>query len=150
MLHRLLRSQRPVATRDEVAFASHALPFFEQAERHYDEWRAHLELTSDYHALANVAAICRWQLAKIARSLADAPPPPALGREAQDGAGALLLAAEAFQQLSHGYRSSKFERVCDGAAQLESARERWSRVRTRLLSCAGDMADSRPSLKPQP
>ncbi|MBI4495272.1 MAG: hypothetical protein HY690_21055 [Chloroflexi bacterium] len=134
MLERILKAlRRPTPEPEQRAFAAQVLAALETARRCDEEWSAQVELTSNYPSLANLAAVQRWKLTRLAYILAATAPPPRLQRQASQGAKVLLLTAEAFHRLTNGYRFTKFERVCEGQAQLEQARQ----LRLRL---AADLA----------
>lgn len=133
MLGRILRRlTRRTPKPEEAAFVAHVLAALEEARRGDEVWREQVQLSSDYRALANMAAVRRWTAARLARELAEAPAPPALRRRASETARAMSQTSDAYQRLTNGYRFSKFERVCEGQALLQQAQSRRQRVMDRL------------------
>jgi hypothetical protein len=68
--------------------------------------------------LANVAAVNRWELMRLANEAELLEPPRKLGSVHRDMQEAVIGAARACQLLANGYRFYKSEAVCDGQALL--------------------------------
>jgi hypothetical protein len=83
-----------------------------------ENWLKLRELESDFIELANVAAVNRWELARLAKRTDGLAPPRSLASTHRDVHDALVGATRACQLLANGYRFHKSEAVCDGQALL--------------------------------
>ena len=117
------------------AFRRRALAALREAEQRDQAWVASAVSTSDYGALANLAAVYRWELALVSHHLAALDPPEGLAQEAAECRWVIDSTARAFHRMTSGYRFSKFERVCDGQTLLEEARKNRARLIARLENC---------------
>ncbi len=82
----------------------------------FDEWSTLREVEPDNERLANVAAVNRWELMRLARDAERLEPPRTMLASSRELHNAVLGAARACQLLANGYRSHKSEAVCDGQA----------------------------------
>jgi hypothetical protein len=133
MLQRLFNSiSRRGTTLEERAFAVRVVSTLDTVRGCCDDWSEQVAVSADYAALANLAAVRRWELTRAAQELSALAPPSSLRREAEESARAILQVADGFRRLTQGYRFSKFERVCEGQSLLESGLERCRRSATRF------------------
>jgi hypothetical protein len=95
-----------------------AQQFVSRVQAIFDDWLRLREIESDNGALANAAAVSRWELMRMARALEHLSPPRSLGGVHRAVQSALLTSARACQLLANGYRGHKAEVVCDGQALL--------------------------------
>src|SRR5438067_2802827 len=84
----------------------------------FDDWLALREVEPEYAQLANVAAVRRWELLRLARDTEYLNPPRSLAGIHRDLHNALIGSARACQLLANGYRFHKSDAVCDGQALL--------------------------------
>lgn len=84
----------------------------------FDDWLSLREIESDNFALANAAAVSRWELMRLARAAEALEPPRSWASIHRDVHNAVLGSARACQLLANGYRGHKSEAVCDGQALL--------------------------------
>jgi hypothetical protein len=116
-----LQRLRPTSLQEQRAqslYRTEAQQFVTRVQTIFDDWLRLREIESDNGELANAAAVSRWQLMRMARSLEHLSPPRSLTgihRAVQD---ALLSSARACQLLANGYRGHKADVVCDGQALL--------------------------------
>ena len=86
--------------------------------RIFDDWLALREVEPDYAHLANVAAVNRWELMRLAREAEGLEPPRSMAGMHREIHNDVIGAARACQLLANGYRFHKSEAVCDGQALL--------------------------------
>ncbi|MBV9325189.1 MAG: hypothetical protein JO352_15525 [Chloroflexi bacterium] len=113
-----LRSPSPQEQHAQHLYRTEAQQFVTRVQTIFDEWLSLREIESDNGALANAAAVSRWELMRMARSLEHLSPPRSLSGVHRAVQSALLTSARACQLLANGYRGHKAEVVCDGQALL--------------------------------
>jgi hypothetical protein len=116
-----LRRLRPASVHEQRArrlFTVEVQQLATELGRVFDEWVAVRDIEPDNIRLANVAAVNRWELMRLARRAEVLEPPRSLANTARDVHNALIGAARACQLLANGYRFHKSEAVCDGQALL--------------------------------
>ncbi|MBV9599470.1 MAG: hypothetical protein JOZ87_21770 [Chloroflexi bacterium] len=113
-----LRSTSPQEQHAQHLYRTEAQQFVTRVQTIFDEWLSLREIESDNGALANAAAVSRWELMRMARSLEHLSPPRSLSGVHRAVQSALLTSARACQLLANGYRGHKAEVVCDGQALL--------------------------------
>lgn len=123
-LGRLVR--RPPAPPADLldAYANEVIPVLDRAEWLYQYWLDQSTLYSDSEKLGNVAAIHRWEMATMGRSLERVTPPEALADTHAAIVEALDMASRAAQLLSSGSRFHNANALCEGQALLTASRER--------------------------
>ena len=84
----------------------------------FENWLALREVESENSALANAAAVHRWELMRLARATEQLEAPRSWVGIHRDLQNAVLGTARACQLLANGYRVHKSEVVCDGQALL--------------------------------
>jgi hypothetical protein len=99
-------------------YRTEAQQFVSRVQAIFDDWLSLREIESDNSALANAAAVSRWELMRMARALEHLSPPRSLAGIHRAVQSALLTSARACQLLANGYRGHKAEAVCDGQALL--------------------------------
>jgi hypothetical protein len=114
----LLRPQTLQEQRAQRAFNAEAQQVAARLRRVLDDWVAMREVEPDNARLANVAAVHRWELMRLARHAEELEPPRSLVSVQRDVHNAVIGAARACQLLANGYRFHKSEAVCDGQALL--------------------------------
>jgi hypothetical protein len=105
--HRALRGYRAEA--EELASRVGAM---------FAEWVRTREIEPDNGRLANIAAVNRWELLRMATDAEQLEPPRAVRSIHNEMHNAVLGSARAFQLLANGYRSHSSDAVCDGQALL--------------------------------
>jgi hypothetical protein len=123
-LGRLIMRTPPPPVDVLEAYAHDVLPMVDRAELLYLYWLEQSTLFSDSERLGNVAAIHRWETAKMSRSLEDVKPPAVLADAHADMVDALGMTSRAAQLLSSGSRFHNASAVCEGQALLTVSRER--------------------------
>lgn len=106
------------------AYAHEVIPVMDRAEWLYEYWLEQSTLFTDGEKLGNVAAIHRWEIATMGRSLKRVIPPSVLADAHEQVVDALELASRAAQLLSNGSRFHNANAVCEGHAMLAVSRER--------------------------
>jgi|SRR5215831_1420828 len=117
----LLQRLRPTSPHEQHAqrlYRTEAQQFVLRVQAVLDRWLRLREVESDNGELANAAAVSRWELMRLARSLERLSPPRSLSGVHRAVENALLTSARACQLLANGYRGHKSEAVCDGQALL--------------------------------
>ena len=117
----LLQHIRPSSAEDSRAqrlFRAEATRLVDRLRVLFGEWGTLREVEPEYDRLANVAAVNRWELMRLARESEQLQPPRSMGGTQRELHGALTRAARAWQLLANGYRSHKAVAVCDGQALL--------------------------------
>ena len=117
-LQRLRATSQPQEQHAQHLYRTEAQQFVSRVQAIFDEWLRLHEIESDNGALANAAAVSRWELMRMARSLEHLSPPQSLASVHRAVQTALLNSARACQLLANGYRGHKAEVVCDGQALL--------------------------------
>jgi hypothetical protein len=84
----------------------------------FDAWGSLREIEPDYARLANAAAVNRWRIMRLARTVEQLEPPRSLSNVHREVHNAVIGCARACQLLANGYRFHKSEAVCDGQALL--------------------------------
>jgi hypothetical protein len=115
--------QRLRPTSDQEQHQQHlyrveARQFVTRIQAIFERWLSLREVEFDNSALANAAAVSRWELMRMAGSLEHLSPPRSLTGIHRAVESALLTSARACQLLANGYRNHKAEVVCDGQAML--------------------------------
>ena len=106
------------------AYAHEVIPVMDRAEWLYEYWLEQSTLFTDSEKLGNVAAIHRWEIATMGRSLKRVIPPSVLADAHEQVVDALEMASRAAQLLSNGSRFHNANAVCEGHAMLAVSRER--------------------------
>ena len=106
------------------AYLHEVVPVLDRAEWLYEYWLEQSTLFTDSEKLGNVAAIHRWEIATMGRSLGRVIPPSVLADAHERVIDALDLASRAAQLLSNGSRFHNANAVCEGQAMLTVSRER--------------------------
>jgi hypothetical protein len=117
-LLRLFRSETVPEQRAGRLFSAEVQQIAAQLLRAFEDWCVARELEPDNARLANIAAVSRWELMRLARHVEELGPPRTLVNSQRDVHNAIIGAARAFQLLANGYRFHKSEAVCDGQALL--------------------------------
>ena len=129
-----LRPSRPDERRAQRAYCEHIYAIARRVRVIFDDWVQLREVEPDNMRLANAAAVDRWELMRLSKTVERLHAPrPASGnqRAVQE---ALVGAARACQLLANGYRSHKSEAVCDGQALLVESVEA-------LIALAGQLQE---------
>jgi hypothetical protein len=98
------------------AYAAEVQAVSERLRQLLDDWVAMREVEPDNSRLANVAAVNRWELMRLAQEVEANTPPRGLGGVHRELFERAVDAARACQLLANGYRSHKSEAICDGQA----------------------------------
>ena len=128
------------------AYAHEVIPVLDRAEWLYQYWLEQSTLFTDSEKLGNVAAIHRWEIATMGRSLERVIPPAALASAHEQVLDALEMASRAAQLLSNGSRFHNANAVCEGHAMLAASRERRLDA---LRSMRRYLARTRPAADPR-
>jgi hypothetical protein len=123
-LGRLIMRTPPPPADELEAYAHDVIPMVDRAELLYQYWLEQSSLFSDSERLGNVAAIHRWETAKMSRSLEAVKPPAVLASAHANVVESLDMASRAAQLLSSGSRFHNAGAVCEGQALLGDSRER--------------------------
>jgi hypothetical protein len=123
-LGRFIRRTPPPPVELLEAYAHEVIPVLDRAEWLYHYWLEQSTLFTDGEKLGNVAAIHRWEITSMGRSLERVVPPSVLAGPHEDVLDALETASRATQLLSNGSRFHNANAVCEGLAMLGVSRER--------------------------
>jgi hypothetical protein len=99
-----------------------------------DEWLSLSQLEPDFERLANVAAVNRWELARIHEQHQQETAPRLAAGQQRTVLAALVDLARAFQLLANGHRFHKSDAVCDGQVLLVETVDRLAAVQQRLAA----------------
>lgn len=99
-------------------FRAEALRIASRVRTVFDDWLAMREVEPENSRLANVAAVNRWELMRLAQEAEQLQPPRSMNGAQRDLHESLTAAARACQLLANGYRFHKSDAVCDGQALL--------------------------------
>jgi hypothetical protein len=116
-----LQLLRPTSLQEQRAqrvYRAEVQRFAKQLQTVFDDWLSLREIESDNFALANAAAVSRWELMRLAGRAEELVPPRSWASIHRDVHNAVLGSARACQLLANGYRNHKSEAVCDGQALL--------------------------------
>jgi hypothetical protein len=114
-----LQSLRPTSLEEQRAKRTYRADVEQLASRVqaiYDDWLSLREHESDNFELANAAAVHRWELMRLAKSLEELSAPRSWSGVHRDVQNAVAGTARACQLLANGYRGHKSVAVCDGQA----------------------------------
>ncbi|MBV9547704.1 MAG: hypothetical protein JOY61_25300 [Chloroflexi bacterium] len=112
---------RPASPEDHEAqqlFRGDATRLVDRLRVMFEEWGAMREFVPEYDKLANVAAVNRWELMRLAHESEQLHSPRSMAATQRELHEALTSGARAWQLLANGYRFHKSEAVCDGQALL--------------------------------
>jgi hypothetical protein len=144
---RFLRRPPPPPADLLEAYAHEVIPVLDRAEWLYEYWLEQSTLFTDGEKLGNVAAIHRWEIATMGRSLERVVPPAVLADAHERVVDALELASRAAQLLSNGSRFHNANAVCEGQALLTASRERRLAA---LRSMRRHLVRIQPVARPEP
>jgi hypothetical protein len=116
-----LQSLRPTSVEEQRlqrAYRAEVEKLATRVREIYDEWLVLREHESDNFELANAAAVHRWELMRLSRSLDELAAPRSWTGVHRDLQNAVAGTARACQLLANGYRGHKSVVVCDGQALL--------------------------------
>ena len=113
-----LRPARPDDRRVLRVYREHIHDLVRRVRVVFDEWVQLREVEPDNMRLANAAAVDRWELMRLSKTVERLHAPRAASANQRAVQDALVGAARACQLLANGYRSHKSEAVCDGQALL--------------------------------
>jgi hypothetical protein len=131
ILH-LFRSQSVAEQRARRAYRAEVQMVADRLREVFDDWVATREIELDHSRLANVAAVNRWELMRLARRTDQLDAPRSLSRVQRTVHQAVVASARAYQLLANGYRFHKSEAVCDGQAMLVDTVDDMSALVTQL------------------
>ncbi|HEV7664678.1 MAG TPA: hypothetical protein VGQ62_14165 [Chloroflexota bacterium] len=114
----LLRPQTLQEQHAQRIYSAEVQQVAERLRHIFDDWVAMREVEPDNSRLANMAAVDRWELMRLAKRTEDLEPPRSLAGIQRGLHAAVLSSARACQLLANGYRFHKSEAVCDGQALL--------------------------------
>jgi len=114
----LLRPQTLQEQRAQLAYRAQVEQIAGRIRGTFDDWVRMREIEPDNMRLANVAAVNRWELMRLATEAELLEPPRKLASVHREVHEAVVGAARACQLLANGYRFYKSEAVCDGQALL--------------------------------
>ncbi|MDP8921621.1 MAG: hypothetical protein M3O34_01935 [Chloroflexota bacterium] len=123
-LARLVRRQPAPPVEMLGPYADVVLPLADRAEALHQQWFEYTALIADSEKLANAAAIHRWQVAAMARTLERVAPPAELALDHVRLIEAFQLASRAAQLLSSGSRYHNANALCEGQVLLTESRAR--------------------------
>ena len=106
---------------DLVAYALRVRPAACGAQRVFGSWLRRVQQIPSTEALANAAAVQRWEFAAALDELGQLEAPAEAERIHARLLKALRDAARGSQLLANGYRSTTYGAVCDGQALLADA-----------------------------
>jgi hypothetical protein len=112
---------RPVSAEDRGAerlFRADATRLTNRLRTMFDDWGTMREVVPENDRLANVAAVNRWELTRLAQESEQLQSPRSMNGIRRELHVALTNAARAWQLLANGYRFHKSHAVCDGQALL--------------------------------
>jgi hypothetical protein len=116
-----LQLLRPISLpeqRAQRAYQNEVEDVVKRVQTIFEAWLDLREHESDNSELANVAAVNRWELMRLAKSIEHLSAPRSLSGIQRELHNAVVGAARACQLLANGYRGHKSEAVCDGQALL--------------------------------
>jgi hypothetical protein len=114
----LLRPQTLQEQRAQFAYRAQVEQIAGRLRATFDDWVRMREIEPDNMRLANLAAVNRWELMRLASEAEALEPPRKLASIHREVHEAVIGAARACQLLANGYRFYKSEAVCDGQALL--------------------------------
>jgi hypothetical protein len=117
ILH-LFRPQSVAEQRARRAYRVEVQKVADRLREVFDHWVATREREADHFRLANVAAVNRWELMRLAQRTEQLDVPRSLTRVQRSVHEVVTSSARAYQMLANGYRFHKSEAVCDGQAML--------------------------------
>jgi hypothetical protein len=114
----LLRPQTLEEQRAQRLYRTQVQQIAGRVRATFDDWVRMREVEPDNMRLANVAAVNRWELMRLANEAEQIEPPRKLNNIHRAVQEAVVASARACQLLANGYRFYKSEAVCDGQALL--------------------------------
>jgi hypothetical protein len=130
-----LQSLRPISLEEQRVQRVYRVEVEKVATRVreiYDDWLVLREHQSDNFELANAAAVHRWELSRLSKTLEELSAPRSWTSVHRDLLNAVAGTARACQLLANGYRAHKSVAVCDGQALLVESVADLSALRDQL------------------
>jgi hypothetical protein len=133
----LIQRLRPTTPEQQLAlevYRHQTSALVARASHMRDEWLSLSQLEPDSERLANIAAVNRWELARLHEQHEQEAAPRLAAGQQQTVLAALADLARAFQLLANGHRFHKSDAVCDGQVLLVETVDRLTAVQQRLAA----------------